>query len=90
MSLLRKYAPVLLAVLAAAILLETSAFGQCAMCRTALENSEEGKALAGSFRHGILLLMAAPYALLGTIGLVVFRAHRKNVARKREQNLYIP
>ena len=47
------------------------------MCRTALESSPEGKALAGSFRYGILLLLGAPYVIFGTIGYAVFRASRK-------------
>ena len=64
-------------VLIAASLLAGDAFAQCAMCRTALESSAEGQAIAGSFRQGILLLLAAPYAILGTIGYVVYRAYKK-------------
>jgi hypothetical protein len=66
-----------LSLLAAALLLATDASAQCAMCRTALESSPEGQAMAGSFRHGILLLLAAPYAIGGTIGYAVYRAYKK-------------
>lgn len=59
------------------LLLETSSWAQCAMCRTALESSVEGRALAGGFRKGIVLLLAAPYAIFGTISYLVFRAYRK-------------
>jgi hypothetical protein len=52
-------------------------WGQCAMCRTALESSPEGQALAGSFRYGILLLMGAPYVMLSAAGYAIFRASRK-------------
>jgi hypothetical protein len=53
------------------------AVAQCAMCRRALEASPEGQAMAGSFRHGILLLMGAPYLMLGSAGFFIFRAYRK-------------
>jgi hypothetical protein len=55
----------------------------CAMCRTALESSPEGRVLASSFAHGILMMMFLPYAIVGTAGFVLYRAYRKN--RKPEQ-----
>ncbi len=64
-------------------LLEVSGFAQgCSMCRTALENSVEGQAIAGSFNYGILFLMGIPYAMFGTAGVVIFRAYRKHIAGK--------
>jgi hypothetical protein len=50
---------------------------QCAMCRTALENSVEGQAIAEGLKNGILFLLAAPYAIMGGVGYGVFRAFRK-------------
>jgi hypothetical protein len=47
------------------------------MCRTALESSAEGQAIAGGFRKGIVVLLAAPYAIFGTISFAVYRAYRK-------------
>jgi hypothetical protein len=73
-----------LLVIAALVLAGGSAFGQCSMCRTALEQSEEGRAIAGSFRYGILLLLAAPYLIFGTVGFVVFRAYRRKRAAAAE------
>lgn len=67
-----------------------AAQAQCAMCVTALENSPEGKSMAASFNRGILFLLAAPYAILGTVGVVLFRAHRKKQAAARRDNPYIP
>jgi hypothetical protein len=65
-------------VLAAVIILEPSAFAQgCSMCRTALESSPEGKALAGSFARGILMIIVLPYALVGTFGFLIYRGFRK-------------
>ena len=81
----------LLAVIAAMALLHVSQVqAQCALCVTALENSPEGKGMAASFNNGILFLLAVPYAIFGTAGVVVFRAyHRKRVAARRD-NPYIP
>jgi hypothetical protein len=59
------------------ILLQVPAWAQCVMCGTALASSPEGQALAGSFRYGILLLLVAPYIILGSIAYAVFRAYKK-------------
>jgi len=47
------------------------------MCRTALENSVEGRAIAEGFRYGIVFLLVVPYAIAGSIGVGVFKAFRK-------------
>lgn len=65
-------------------------YAQCSMCRTALENSPEGRRMSASLNRGILLLLAVPYAILGTVGVVVFRAHRRKQAEDRRNNPYIP
>ena len=64
------------------VALDASGWAQCAMCRTALESSPEGQAIAGGFRKGILLLLVMPYAILGTISYVALRAYRKKAAQK--------
>ncbi len=56
--------------------LHSPAWAQCAMCRTALESSPEGKVLASSFAHGILMMLFLPYIIFGTISFVVYRAYR--------------
>ena len=58
----------------------------CAMCKTALENSPEGKAVAGSFNYGILFLMGVPYAMFGTAGVFVFRAYRRRAKGLTDQD----
>jgi len=40
------------------------ASAQCAMCGTALTNSPEGRAMTPAFNHAILVMLAAPYALM--------------------------
>ena len=79
-----------LAAIALFVLAQVPLNAQCSMCVTALENSPEGKGMAASFNRGILLLLAFPYAILGTAGIVVFRAYRRKQAEARRHNPYIP
>ena len=79
-----------LAVVALIVLVQVPAHAQCSMCVTALENSLEGKGAAASFNRGILFLLAAPYAILGTAGVVVFRAYRRKRIEARRHNPYLP
>ncbi len=53
---------------------------QCAMCRTALLGSAEGRYLAQGFNRGILFLAGVPFLAIGIVSLLVFRSarcHRK-------------
>jgi len=86
----RRFIAVSLLIVAVVCLFQTTAFAQCAMCVTALENSPEGRAMAASFNNGILFLLAMPYAIFGTVGIVVFRAYRRKKAEDRRANPYIP
>ena len=87
----RTLALMLAAIAAVALLLcVPQVHAQCALCVTALENSAEGKGMAASFNRGILFLLAVPYAVFGTAGVVVFRAYRKRKAEARRNNPYIP
>ncbi len=66
--------------------LESSAFGQgCAMCRAALESSAEGRLVASSFAHGIILMLVLPYVLLALFAFALYRAYRKRT-KQRQQN----
>jgi hypothetical protein len=67
--------------------LNTSAFGQgCSMCRAALEQSPEGRLVATSFAHGILMMLVLPYVLLGAFAIVLYRAYRKKSKQRSQQN----
>ena len=55
------------------LFVHNDAFAQCAMCRTMLTGSLEGRALSGPLDHAILLLFVAPYLVLGTLAAVAFR-----------------
>jgi hypothetical protein len=59
----------------------------CAMCRAALENSPEGRTIAASLAHGILMMLALPYGLMAVFAFVIFRAFRKK-SKERQQDSY--
>ena len=50
---------------------------QCAMCRTALEGSEQGQAMVVQFNRGILFLLAAPFSVAAGIGIAMARSRRR-------------
>ena len=52
------------------------ALAQCAMCRLALA-SPEGQKFAGALRGGILVLLAAPFAVFGTLAAIAVRMQRR-------------
>lgn len=68
---------VVFAGLAAALALDPPlVFAQCAMCRRALQ-SPEGQAMIAAFRSGILLLLAAPFGVFGTVAVLAVRRQRR-------------
>ena len=67
------------------LLLEGPGFAQgCAMCRAALQQSAEGRLVASSFAHGIIMMLVLPYALLGIFGVIIYRAYRKKSKASQE------
>ena len=68
-------------VLAAA--LAPPAAAQCVMCKTALTDSPEGRAINQTFNRAILLMLVAPYALVGTLMATVFRRPLAHVLVRR-------
>ena len=52
------------------------ASAQCAMCRRALD-SPEGRQMIAAFRSGILVLLAAPFAVFGTVAVLAARRFRR-------------
>jgi hypothetical protein len=69
-----KRAAVAVALAAAALALTaTPAAAQCVMCKTALTGSAEGRAMIADFNHAILLMVFAPYLVMGAFLAAVFR-----------------
>jgi hypothetical protein len=66
-------ASVVSVLLAAPLAAPPAASAQCAMCKTALTNSEEGRAMSVEFNHAILVMLAAPYILMGAAAAYLFR-----------------
>ncbi len=65
-----------LAIVVLVLLWPEPAAAQCAMCRRALE-SPEGQQMVAAFRSGILVLVAAPFGLVGVIATLVVRMQRR-------------
>ena len=59
------------------------ASAQCVMCKTALTDSPEGRAINQTFNRAILLMLTAPYALVGTLMATVFRRPLAHVLARR-------
>ncbi|MEP7310532.1 MAG: hypothetical protein ABJA98_33935 [Acidobacteriota bacterium] len=74
-----------LAALLAILVLVTAdqASAQCAMCRRALD-SPEGRQMIGALRSGILILLAAPFAVFGAVTGLVVRMNRSRDSREGE------
>jgi len=63
----------LLAAVVAAVLLAPPAFAQCAMCKTALTSSPEGRHMAGQLNLAIMMMVFSPYVIAATVAGVLFR-----------------
>jgi hypothetical protein len=76
--------PLAVAVAAVALsaLLAGPAAAQCVMCKTALSGSAEGRAMTAQFNHAILLMVAAPYMVMGGFLLGVYRGRIGRHARR--------
>jgi hypothetical protein len=46
------------------------------MCRSSLEASQEGQALAAKLNRAILVLIGAPFGVAGLVGLAQYRSRR--------------
>jgi hypothetical protein len=52
-------------------------FAQCALCRAAVESSEEGRAMSGKLNRAILLLLTAPLGVAGSVAAAMLRNRRR-------------
>lgn len=64
----------LLGIAAALAVIALPALAQCPMCKTALTQSAEGQRIASDFNRAILVMVAAPYLVFGSIAGFVFRS----------------
>jgi hypothetical protein len=63
---------------------------QCAMCRTALQSSAEGRAMAAKLNRGILLLLVAPVGIAGFVGVAMLRSRRRLHSVARDPDAIFP
>ena len=73
----------LLAALLVSILASRAVEAQCALCRTAIESSEEGKAMAAKLNRGILILLGAPFGVALAVGTAMRRSRKRLLNRAR-------
>ena len=71
-SLRSKAVVVIVVALAAVLVLTTSAFGQCSMCRTALAGSNNAMFIK-NFNIGVLVLLVPPVTIFCTIFVALRR-----------------
>ena len=57
-----------------------SARAQCALCRAAVEGSDEGRAMALKLNRGILVLLGAPLGVGASVAAAVVRSRRRHRA----------
>ena len=60
--------------------LAPSASAQCAMCGTALTHSAEGRAMTPAFNRAILVMLAAPYAMMAMAAAYLGRHRLRTLA----------
>jgi hypothetical protein len=69
----RKLLTAVFVVAALALAMTGPAAAQCAMCKTVLTSSAEGRAFSQELDRAILLMFVAPYLVFGTLAAVLFR-----------------
>jgi hypothetical protein len=75
-------AAIVLLALGLPFLLPGPAAAQCAMCKTALTNSEEGRGMTRQFNQAILVMLAGPYLLMGAGAAYLLRGHIRSWAAR--------
>jgi hypothetical protein len=78
-ALSRIAAPLLLAL---ALVQPGPAAAQCAMCKTALTNSDEGRGISAEFNRAILVMLMGPYLLMGAGAAYLFRGRIRSLAAR--------
>ena len=75
----------LVVAMAAVVILSTSAFGQCSMCRAALAGSNNALFIK-NFNIGVLVLLVPPVTIFCTIFVALKRYKASDDAEQAKQN----
>jgi hypothetical protein len=86
----RGTAALALLALAVALLLAPPAAAQCAMCKTALTNSEEGRGLTAEFNRAILIMLLGPYLLMAAGAGYLLRGRIRSLAARAAGRVRLP
>ncbi len=69
---------VILSLCIASIAGGSSVYAQCPMCKISAESNLQNGGTAGKgLNKGILYMLALPYTLVGTLGFIWWRHHRR-------------
>ena len=60
---------------------------QCAMCKTSLTGSPEGRGIGAQFNQAILVMLASPYVVMGGFLLAVYRGRLRGDVRRLHTRL---
>jgi hypothetical protein len=74
----------------ASLVVTDPSLAQCAMCKTTVAQSPEGRAMAETLNSAILVMFVAPYLVFGTIAAVVFRARLAPFLQRVLRFLFLP
>jgi hypothetical protein len=66
------------------------AFAQCAMCKSVVAQSPEAQAVAGELNKAILLMLAGPYVVFGSVAAFLFRSRLGAFGRRMLGALVLP
>jgi hypothetical protein len=83
-------AAVALLALVAALLPAPPATAQCAMCKTALTNSEEGRGLTAEFNRAILVMLLGPYLLMAAGAGYLLRGRIRSLTARAAVRVRLP
>jgi hypothetical protein len=72
------------AAVALAACLASSAWA-CPTCKEDLANSAQARGLATGFYYSILLMVTAPFAMIGMLGFVAYRSVKRAQAERAAQ-----
>ena len=84
---MRKKLNILFLLLLILLANDTNIFAQCAMCKASMENSlsTSSDSFSAGLNIGILYLFIMPYIIISIIGLLWYRASKKNAASNKVQ-----
>lgn len=84
---MRKAGAALALVVALVAVAAGPAGAQCAMCKASLAGSPEGRGIGAQFNQAILVMLAAPYVVMGGFLLAVYRGRLRGGVRRLRTRL---